>query len=198
MVTTFKSNTRGFSEYELALSELALPTPSLKRFIWAVSEWLGDYLLQAWTAHLLTFKFTPLTGSRSVVMHKMRDELQRVYSTLLTRVVRHPRSKSHKGSRPILVAVPDLPVAKRKKQTCHDGLIDDGLHFHGILLMPPCSRLKKSVIDHFATNETLYVKKALLELDVRRIDSDLPKVVDYLFKSIKRRSFGWDDWYVLG
>jgi hypothetical protein len=42
--------------------------------------------------HLVTFLFHQLPGSRVAVLDRMKDEVQRVYSTLLTRVVRRPKT----------------------------------------------------------------------------------------------------------
>jgi hypothetical protein len=166
----------------------------LERFPWRLSERLQDYLLEGWNAYLLTFTFKPLDGKKDVVLQRMHNEIERVYSMLLTQVVRHPRCASQKGSRPILIVAPDLPVPKSKKNRCNDALINGGLHCHGILFVPSRSRLKDGLIDHFKGNSHRYLRNSLLEIDIRPIDSNLPRVVHYVFKSIKRRRFSWSDW----
>jgi hypothetical protein len=123
----------------------------------------------------------------------MTDEIERVYSTLITRVVRNPRSPFQSHLSPILIVVPDFPVRKRHKEPLNDPTINDGLHMHGILLMPPNSRLKQNVVSHFNQHKSLYVKNRLHELDVEPIVSNLPRVVDYAFKSVKKGKVDLDD-----
>jgi hypothetical protein len=198
-------NSPGYSGYGLEAvyqghtgPELAIyPSPLLERFCWTLSEWLQEYLIEGWTAYLATFKFKQLAGPRHVVLQKMLNEIDRLYSTFSTRVVRHPRSKSQRQLCPILLVAPDLPVPRCQRTTSND-LINDGLHYHGILLVPALSRLKVSAIEHFANKKELYVKNCLLELDVRPIDRNLPKVVHYIFKSITRGRFSWEDWRLFG
>jgi hypothetical protein len=133
--------------------------------------------------------FKPLTAR---VMEKMADEVERVYSTFVTRAVRKPRLSCCRDL-PLLLAVPDLPVAKRRKSTLSDVSINDGLHVHGIMVVPWNSRLKTDVVAHFRKYENLYVKKHLLRLDVRPIEHNLIGVTDYAFKSIKMGKCDRDD-----
>jgi hypothetical protein len=121
----------------------------------------------------------------------MLNEIKRVYFTFRTRVVRHPRSKSQRQLCPILLVAPDLPVPRNTKPASNSILINDGLHYHGILLIPAKSRLKVSAIEHFANTKELYVKNCLMELDVRPINCNVPRVLDYIFKSIRRGRFSW-------
>jgi hypothetical protein len=182
--------------YPSLLSELIFyPTPILDRYVGELAEWLRYCLSLGATAYLLSFKFEPFLGSRRALMGKMRTEIQRVYFTFLTRVIHDPQSQQ--SSRPILLGVPDLPVAKRQKKTCTEDLANDGLHYHGLLLLPPQSRLKESVLDRFASYRKLYLKNSLVEIHIIPIRSNMPRVVDYIFKSIKRGRFSWDDWFVL-
>jgi hypothetical protein len=94
--------------------------------------------------HLLTILFHQLPGPRSAVLDRMKDEVQRVYSTLLTRVHRKPRTAST-DVLPVLVGVADLPVYKRNRASTPIVSCNDGLHFHALVLMPPTSRLKGSL-----------------------------------------------------
>ena len=105
--------------------------------------------------------FRPSSGN---VMIKMADEVTRVYSTLLPRVVRNPRSRFTKESRPLLLAVPDLPVSKHQKQKPQHEKINNGLHMHGILVVPCKSRLKTDIVTHFNQLENTYVKNGFASL----------------------------------
>ena len=155
------------------------------------STWIDQYLAQGWRAFLLSFMFKPLSNGTRIT--QMSDEIERLYSTLITRVVRNPRCPFKSHLRPILIVVPDFPVRKRQKQSFNDISINGGLHMHGIILMPPKSRLKGDLLLHFKEYEGLYVKNRLLRLDGKAIDSNLPRVVDYVFKSVKKHKVTFDD-----
>jgi hypothetical protein len=51
-----------------------------------------DRVRAGWSCNLVTFLFTQLPGPRTIVISRMKDEVQRVYSMLLTRVHRKPRT----------------------------------------------------------------------------------------------------------
>ena len=161
----------------------------LERFLWTLSERLQDYLLEGWKAYVVTFMFKPLDGKKHVVLQKMHNQVGRVYSILLTEVVRHPRSPSQQASRPILIEVPDLPVPRNREHRSNNALINGGLHCHGILLIPPRPRLKEDLIDHFKSNSRRYLRNSLLEIDIRPID--FPTFQE-LFITLLNRSSGAD------
>jgi hypothetical protein len=140
---------------------------NLSKLINGYSKWIKQYLDEGWRPFLLSFMFKPLCNGGKMV--QMNDEIERVYSTLITRVVRNPRSPFQSHLSPILIVVPDLPVRKRQKQPLNNLSINCGLHMHG------------------------YVKNRLLRLDVEVIDSNLAYVVDYAFKSVKKHKVDFDD-----
>jgi hypothetical protein len=169
---------------------------STNELIIACSQWIQQYIDNyGWNPFLMTFMFKPLKGKHEAIMQQMSDEVDRVYSTFVTRVVRKPNSMYQKylNYRPLLIAVPDRPVAKHAKQRLKDVTINNGRHVHGILVVPWDCRLKQDVVSHFEKFRKLYVKNRLLRLDVRAIESNLPGVVDYAFKSMKGREFGYDN-----
>ena len=69
-----------------------------------------------WQPYLITFMFKRLPGNKSSVIKQMRDEIERVYATLVTRVVRKPRSPKSADRLPVLIGFADLPVPKREKE----------------------------------------------------------------------------------
>jgi hypothetical protein len=145
-------------------------------------------------AFLLTFMFKSLAGSKQSVLIRMNDEVQRVYSTFVMRAARNPRSPTQKAVLPFLITVPDGLGFKRKKQRLSDVRINGGLHIHGILCVPWKCRLKVDVPTHFAERKALYVKNRLLRMDVQPIySSNVAKVVDYAFKSLKNGNATPDD-----
>ena len=165
----------------------------LSKLIRATTRWIQDYVGKGWKTYFISFMFKSLPGNTTIRLAKMSNEIDRVYSTLITRVLRNARSPSQRHLRPLLIAAPDRPVAKHQKQSLPDVAINDGIHFHAVLLIPPQSRLKHHDLAlHFSENEQLYVKNRLLRIDVEPInDGTLPTVIEYMFKSIKRGSFDW-------
>lgn len=164
---------------------------SPNQLIAGYSELIQERIDHGFDGSFLSFMFKPLAGSPKARLIQMNDEVQRVYSTFVTRVVRNPRSETNKASLPFLITVPDRPAYKREKQNLADLKINNGLHLHGILCVPWTSRLKVDVATHFKTNETIYVRNRLLRLDVAPIYS--ADVVDYAFKSLKNGNAAADD-----
>lgn len=167
----------------------------LASLITGYAEMVADRIADGWQASLLTVKFHPLRGGPRAVLRQMTDEIERVYSTFLTHVVRNPRASSSIDRLPVLIACADLPVAKRDKKSVMDVTINGGLHFHGILLVPPASRLKETVEAHFAAERHLYLldRGRLADIRVEPIEHDPGRVVDYILKSVRNGRLQYDD-----
>ncbi len=105
------------------------------------------------------------------MLAQMLDEAERVYRTFLTRVVRRPLSPSSAGELPIVVVAPDLPVGRRGKAVAGVA-INDGMHLHGVLLVPSRSRLPLPADEHFRREQAQYARdrSRLDVVDVRPID----------------------------
>jgi hypothetical protein len=166
-------------------------TATARQLIAGYSELIQRSMNHGSNAYLLSFMFKPLAGSLKAVMSQMNDEVQRVYSTFVTRVVRNPRSHAQKDTLPFLITVPDRPIFKHNKENIADLKINNGLHLHGILCVPRDSRLKGNVANHFHANSALYVKTRLLRIDIKRVYSE--DVVDYAFKALKNGNATPDD-----
>jgi hypothetical protein len=78
------------------------------------TQLVTDRVRSGWSCNLVTFLFSQLPGPRTTVISRMKDEVHRVYSTLLTRVHRKPRTAST-DELPVLIGVLDLPVHKHNK-----------------------------------------------------------------------------------
>jgi hypothetical protein len=136
------SITQRFRESDLSMTERIEVTN-------AYNDFVQSKVNAGWSAFLLTFMFSPLSGNYLSKLHQMKGSIERFYSRLLTRLVRYPS----KGELPILIGMADFPVPKRrKKSSVMDVIINDGLHFHSILLIPPKSRLRSSLDKHLEEN----------------------------------------------
>ena len=146
---------------------------------------IQQYLDQGYQGYLMTMMFNQLSGSEQQKNHQMQVSIEGMYASLLTRMVRNP--KKYPSENPILIACPDWPVHKHYKVTLSEVITNDGLHYHGILMVPPQCRLKIPVEQHFIENQDYYCRDGILNhIDVRPIaDADAPVVVDDALKGLK-------------
>jgi hypothetical protein len=153
---------------------------------------------RGFTPYFMTFMFKSIKGNQRTKWNRMRREIERVYSTMLTHIIRSPRSTPLHDF-PLLIAYPDRPVPKHEKQPLKRITINDGLHPHGMLLDPPWTRMPETIDEHVARYHSLYVWPGhpLLSIHVEPATHNLPRVIDYAMKSFKRGRFDLDDVLVL-
>ncbi|MGB3490210.1 MAG: hypothetical protein WBA62_19125 [Xanthobacteraceae bacterium] len=144
-------------------------------------------LASKWKGVILTVMYEPLPGSHSSKTYQMKKQIEKLYSTFLTRVCRHPRSGCDK---PILIGLADLPVNKYKKISILDATVNDGLHYHCILLVPPKSRLEGTIKNHFENEKRELYLGSPRVIDRIHIEPIVTKssnlVTDYVFKAVAR------------
>ena len=159
------------------------------------TDLINQRVQDGWRPYLITFMFNQLPGSASAVVKQMQGEVERVYATFVTRVVRKPRSPQSADRLPVFVGFADLPVAKRETGKLREITLNDGLHYHGILLMPAQSRVRTGLAFHFMKYHRLYLRKRsrLDRLHVRPIDTDPGYVVRYAFKALENGRLPYDD-----
>jgi hypothetical protein len=123
----------------------------------------------------------------------MKQEIQRVYSTLITRVHRKPRTAAP-DELPVFIGAVDLPVNKSDRSSAPLVRCNAGLHFHALILIPDRSRLRDPLQDHFHSCAHLYgIDGAISKIDVRPVVDGYERVVDYVFKTIKRGRVSYDE-----
>jgi hypothetical protein len=158
------------------------------------TQLVTDRVRAGWPCNLVTFLFSQLPGPRTAVINRMKDEVHRVYATLLTRVHRKPRTAST-DELPVLIGAMDLPVYKRDRESGPMVLCNGGLHVHALLLMPPFNRLKGSLTDHFRDKHDLYVGsgRSIQRIHVRPVVGDHGRVVDYALKTVLNGRISYDE-----
>lgn len=126
--------------------------------------------------------FPQLSGPEHALISKMKDQIQRVYSTFVTQVHRRPNS-APSNLLPLLIAAADLPGGGSSNEIVSR---NGGLHFHGLLLIPPSSRLRTSVSEHFGKNWDRYTGSGRLieRIHVKAVLCGYSRVTDYILKSI--------------
>jgi hypothetical protein len=78
----------------------------------------------------------------------MHEDIGRFYGKLASWVVRDPKSPKNAHLLPRAVFFPDGPCYTGRKKGLREVTINDGLHFHGIILVPTRSRLKVPFLQH--------------------------------------------------
>lgn len=160
-------------------------------------KWVRGYVDRGWDPYFISCMFHQLPGSKSSVLRQMSREIERVYSRLVTRFDRNPRSPAGSQRLPVMVLFPDLPVYKRERQTIKDISINDGLHYGGIALTPPVSRFRGTLDAHFREEQDKYVSDKLARIYVKPIISKATYVMDYVAKTFKRGRVSDEDIIIL-
>jgi hypothetical protein len=125
---------------------------------------------------------------------RMKDEVERIYSNLVTRIHRNPL-RTTATALPLLIGAADLPVYKSDRSSAPLVTRNGGLHCHFLLLVPPVSRLKESIQDHFTSKQDLYrgSQNLIQRIHIEPVTETPERVVDYLFKTIARNRLSYDD-----
>ena len=188
-----KSN-RQIHEYD----RICRVDPVIRQQVDGYTRMVIDRVDDGWSCHLMTFPFAQLPGPRCAVIQAMRDEIQRVYSTFVTRTHRKPRT-APPDELPVLIGAADLQVPKRDRRSSPLVLCNGGLHFHGLLMVPPKTRLEIPVERHFRDYEDMYLgrRRLITGLDVRPVTETHESAVDYVFKTILRGRVSYDDGVLL-
>lgn len=169
-----------------------------RRLTTGFSEIMDDRANNGCSLDLITILFDEMKGSKSRISDQMRDQISRLYSTFVTRVHRSPTTApTHRL--PLLVGALDLPVYKRNRLSAPTVSPNDGLHFHGILIVPPNSRLKGTVSDHFRLHFGLYGTDpgGIARIDVRPVVDDRAGVMNYVLKTVGNGRLSYDDAIVI-
>lgn len=172
------------------------PFRDIERIIAGYTALVRERLSTGWSGYLMTFMFNPLRGSTLEKNDQMKGEIEGFHSSLVTRLIRRPRS--HGAHPPILFTAPDWPVLKKAKKTITEVTVNDGLHHHGILLVPPPDRrhrLKVPVDQHIRVLQNYYTRDEQLQtVDARQFpELDVGNVTDYALKGIKTGRLSYDD-----
>jgi hypothetical protein len=186
---SIKSN-REIHEYD----RICRVDPVTRQQVGGFGRLVIDRMKDGWSCHFITFPFVQLPGPRGAVIQAMKGELQRVYSTFVTRTHRKPRT-TPADELPFLIGAADLQVYKKDPTSSPLILCNGGLHFHGLLMVPPDTRLAAPVEEHFREYQDMYVgrRRLITKLDVRPVTETHEVAVDYVFKTILRGRVSYDD-----
>ena len=139
-----------------------------------------------------------MRGTRKAIDAQMAAEIQRAYSTLLTRVVRDPTHLPLEEL-PHWICVPDFPVGKNKKVPLGAVTVNGGRHWHGLCLIPMLNRLRRGFEFEVERQQKLLTREpySLYRFHAKPVVSDPGYVVDYLFKMVRRHRVTLDEILIL-
>lgn len=162
---------------------------SIKAVINGYGQMVQAKVNDGWSCTQLTFMFKAISGSRDNQILKMKDEVNWVYSTFLTRAIRRPNGLLT-DRLPFFIGAADLPVFKHDQAKKQLVPTNGGLHFNGLLLVPPGTRLTTSVPEHFQDALPIYIRSArsIERIHAQPVTYDHHRVTDYVLKTV---SHGW-------
>jgi hypothetical protein len=136
--------------------------------------------------------FRNISGSNEFKIQQMHKEITKFYEKLATRAVRKPRSAKWVHLLPKGIFFPDVPGYWSSAYSIPQVSINDGIHFHGIMVATQEARLKEPLHLHLGRKRKLYVSGKIYRIDAEPITSRAEFVTDYGGKAIKRRRFSND------
>jgi hypothetical protein len=176
---------------------------SVTQLIEGYGEWVKRLFDQGFRVYLVTFKFNQIPGLSEYKWREMSKQVEyQFYPTLIKRVERQPMKSSRQCNLPILIGIPDVPVAKHfKKLSVKDVTINDGLHVHAVIAMPRNLRHP----DGFKLKNLIRDKRqsfigpftSISDIDVQRIKDNPEYVADYVLKHAKRNAAIMDEILIL-
>ncbi|MGH1569378.1 hypothetical protein ACRAWG_00360 [Methylobacterium sp. P31] len=135
-----------------------------------------------------------------MIDHFIREPMKAVYDQFVYQVTGRSEASyaTWNGRLPILIGCADLPVDKKQpnKNAGIDPNVTEGIHFHGLLVIPPDTQLgAQGAREHFAENDAVYRRDGSgAQIDARPVPiSDIKKELRYCLKAICRRNLGIDE-----
>jgi hypothetical protein len=184
---------------ETALTSVGNDRRDVRQYVVGLTELASARIADGWHPSFVTIMFDQMPGGPGAIIARMDDAVDRLFRTFVTNVCRRPASPRSVGGLPIYIGAPDRPVMKRRRSgpAGPDLVPNDGWHMHGLLLIPPHSRLRVAADEHFRSHHRLYAKPPIERVDVRPVVGDVERVLDYLLKTVGRGSATLDDLLIL-
>ncbi len=120
-------------------------------------RWIDGKLDEGWEGYLITLMFKEIRGSEATKIEVMGRELERVCTLPFSPTCFVGQRRHQQREAPNPHRRTGLPGRQAPEVSLKEILTNDGLHFHGALLIHPDRRLKESVQDYFDTNMHVYV-----------------------------------------
>jgi hypothetical protein len=145
-----------------------LPTEIVRAYGTLIQEYVDDL---GWDGYWVTFMFRNISGLEDRKIEQMHRQICRVYQKLATRAVRKPRSENWVHLLPKGIFFPDVPGYKKSEFKVGEVSVNDGIHMHGVMVVPKQTRLEERLDLHFLRKRKLYVKGKIYRLYAEPITS---------------------------
>src|ERR1700722_9417382 len=160
----------------------------IQQLLQAYGQWVHDHMAYGWHGYFLSFMFSQIHDSEGARMEEMKKHLGWFYGRLAKASV--PKASSPKWSRflPKVVLAPDLPVPKHTKVELRDVTVNNGLHWHGLILVNPLApKMQDRLNNHINGNLRKYLVGSIRTIDVKPITYTPEYLTGYGLKSLKSR-----------
>jgi hypothetical protein len=179
----------------------------VQKLLQSYGQWVHDHMAYGWHGYLLSFMFCHLSSSDvskmmgelpgsdvSKRLEIMKRHLGWFYGRLAKASVPEASSPKWCPFLPKVVLSPDLPVPKRIKVQLRDVTINNGLHWHGLVMVNPLApKLPGNLDVHIKENWRKYLMGSIRKIGVEPITHDPEYVTGYGMKGLKRSTFSYDD-----
>jgi hypothetical protein len=166
----------------------------VQRLLQAYGQWVHDHMAYGWHGYLLSFMFCQIHDSDDGRMLEMKKHLGWLYGRLDKASVPNASHSEWGPFLPKAVLAPDLPVPKNSKQNLRDVTMNNGIHWHGLVLVNPLAPKLHGPLDvHINENLGKYLVGSIRTIGVGPITHDPEYVTEYGMKGLKRSSFSEDD-----
>src|SRR6266576_3717438 len=166
----------------------------VQQLLQAYGQWVHDYTAYGWRGYLLSFMFCQIHDSDESRMETMKKHLGWFYGRLAKASVPKASHPIWSPFLPKVVLAPDFPVPKNSKVHLRDVTVNDGLHWHGLVLVNPFAPKLSGHLDvHINEKLRKYLVGSLRNIGVEPITREPAYVTGYGMKGLKRRSFFEDE-----
>jgi hypothetical protein len=164
--------------------------------IHAYGQWIHDYRAHNWNCYFFTFVFDNIPGSDTSRIGEMKEQLGWFYGRLAKASVPRPSQEKWSAFLPRAILVPDFPVFKNERQSLREITINNGLHWHGLVVQPPLPRrpkLQEDLDTHVMGNLHRYLVGNIRRIDVVPIKERPQYVTGYGMKALTKGRISQDE-----
>jgi hypothetical protein len=184
-VMDMKTTSVSFNNNSRSLTS-TLPTEIVQAYGTLIRKYVDDL---GWDGYRVTFMFRNISRSEDRKIEQMHREICRAYQKLATRAVRKPRSEKWAHLLPKGIFFPDVPGYKKSEFKVGEVSVNDGIHMHGVMVVPKQTRLKERLDLHFLRKRKLYVGGKIYRIYAEPITSRAAFVTDYGGKATNEDAF---------
>jgi hypothetical protein len=147
----------------------------IQQLLQAYGQWVHEHMAYGWLGYFLSFMFSQISGPDDDRMDEMKKHLGWFYGRLAKASV--PKASSPKWSEfpPKIILAPDFPVPKHSKVQLRDVTINNGLHWHGLVLVNPLAPKLPGNLDSYQ-RESGEICRGQHSEDRRQADHSCPRI----------------------